>query len=178
MKITRYNLNNISGFKMKQIVPYLRWFAAIMVFFTAALSVHAGPAPDFELPTDAGPVSLQAMRGRVVYLDFWASWCKPCRKSFPWMNALQAKYRDKGLQIIAVNIDSDPEQVKRFLEKYPADFIVAYDAEGKVAKQYQVKGMPSSYLIDKQGNIHAEHVGFREEDKARVETQINYLLKN
>lgn len=163
---------------MKQIVPITRWLAAILVYLMVALSAHAAPAPEFELPTDAEKISLQAMRGRVVYLDFWASWCKPCRKSFPWMNALQAKYRDKGLQIVAVNVDSDPEQVKRFLEKYPADFIVAYDPDGKLASQYQVKGMPSSYLIDQQGNIHASHIGFRDEDKTVVESQINHLLQN
>lgn len=163
---------------MKQIILYSRWLAAILVLFTAVLGAHAAPAPDFELPTDAKKVSLQAMRGRVVYLDFWASWCKPCRKSFPWMNAMQAKYRDQGLQIIAVNVDSDPELVKRFLEKYPADFIVAYDAEGKLAEKYQVKGMPSSYLIDKQGNIQVQHVGFREKDKTGMETQIKHLLQN
>ena len=163
---------------MKQTVPYPRWLVAILIFVTTLATAYAGPAPDFELPTKAGSVSLQSMRGQVIYVDFWASWCKPCRKSFPWMNTLQAKYRDKGLQIVAVNVDSDLEQVKRFLEKYPSDFVVAYDADGKVASLYQVKGMPSSYLIDKQGNIHASHIGFREEDKAAVETQINQLLQN
>lgn len=164
---------------MKQIIPYSRWLTVVgLVILTTMVSVQAAPAPDFKLPTQTDPVSLQTLRGQVVYLDFWASWCKPCRRSFPWMNAMQAKYHDKGLQIIAVNLDSDPEQVKRFLEKYPADFIVAFDAEGKVASQYQVKGMPSSYLIDKQGNIHASHIGFRDEAKAAVESQINQLLHN
>ncbi len=163
---------------MKQTVSYPRWLITILMFITTLTTAYAAPAPDFDLPTKPGSVSLQSMRGQVVYLDFWASWCKPCRKSFPWMNALQAKYRDKGLQIIAVNVDSDPEQVKRFLEKYPADFVVAYDPDGKVASQYQVKGMPSSYLIDKQGNIHASHIGFRDEDKTAVESQINHLLQN
>ena len=163
---------------MKQTVLYPRVLGAILVFVTTVVTAFAAPAPAFELPTKTGTVSLQSMRGQVVYVDFWASWCKPCRKSFPWMNALQAKYRDKGLHIVAVNVDSDPEQVKRFLEKYPADFVVAYDADGKVAQQYQVKGMPSSYLIDKQGNIHAQHIGFREEDKASVESQIKRLLQN
>jgi cytochrome c biogenesis protein CcmG/thiol:disulfide interchange protein DsbE len=164
---------------MKQTVLYPRWLGAILLFVTTLATAYAAPAPDFELPTKAGSVvSLQSMRGHVVYVDFWASWCKPCRKSFPWMNTLQAKYRDKGLQIVAVNVDSDLEQVKPFLEKYPADFVVAYDADGKVASQYQVKGMPSSYLIDKQGNIHASHIGFREEDKVTVETQIKQLLQN
>jgi len=163
---------------MKQIVPYLRWLGTTLVLVATFATAHAAPAPDFSLPTKAGSVSLQTMRGQVVYLDFWASWCKPCRKSFPWMNAMHAKYRDKGLQIIAVNVDSDPEQVKRFLEKYPAEFVIAYDADGKVASQYQVEGMPSAYLIDRQGNIHASHIGFREEDQAAVESQINQLLQH
>ena len=163
---------------MKQTVSSPQWLLAILVFVTTLATAHAAAAPDFELPTKAGSVSLQNTRGQVVYLDFWASWCKPCRKSFPWMNDLHAKYYDKGLRVIAVNVDSDAEQVKRFLEKYPANFLVAYDAEGKVASQYQVKGMPSSYLIDRQGNIHASHIGFRDEDKNAVESQINHLLQN
>ncbi len=163
---------------MKQTLSFPQWLVAILAFVTTVAVAHAAPAPDFELPTKTGSVSLQGLRGQVVYLDFWASWCKPCRKSFPWMNDMQAKYHAKGLQIIAVNVDSDAEQVKRFLEKYPANFLVAYDPEGKVASQYQVKGMPSSYLIDKQGNIHASHIGFRDEDKGAVEKQINQLLQN
>ncbi|MGW8228852.1 MAG: TlpA family protein disulfide reductase [Gammaproteobacteria bacterium] len=164
---------------MKQIFSSLRslTLVSLMLLFITG-GVQAEPAPNFELPTKTDPISLQSLEGQVVYLDFWASWCKPCRKSFPWMNAMQAKYQTKGLQVVAVNVDSDSEQVKRFLSKYPAEFVVAYDPQGKIASRYQVKGMPSAYLIDRQGNIHSSHIGFRDEDKAAVETQINHLLQN
>ena len=164
---------------MKHIIITSRWLIVIGLLLLGMLGrVQATPAPDFELPTEAGSIVLQNQQGQVVYLDFWASWCKPCRKSFPWMNAMQAKYHARGLQIIAVNVDADPQEAKRFLEKYPAEFIVAYDAAGKVASQYQVKGMPSAYLIDRQGNIHKLHIGFREEDKAAMESLIQQLLQN
>ncbi|MDX1824805.1 MAG: TlpA disulfide reductase family protein [Thiohalomonadales bacterium] len=164
---------------MKQIFSFSRMLTTVSLMLLFMIGgVQAEPAPDFQLPTKTEPVSLQSLEGQVVYLDFWASWCKPCRQSFPWMNAMQAKYHAKGLRVVAVNVDSDSEQVKRFLSRYPAEFVVAYDPQGKIASQYQVKGMPSSYLIDRQGNIHASHIGFRDEDKTAIENQINRLLQN
>lgn len=164
---------------MKQILVCFHWLAAASLMLLIIMgSAQAAPAPDFELPTKTGPISLKSQRGQVVYLDFWASWCKPCRKSFPWMNAMHRKYHTKGLQIITVNVDADSQLAQRFLEKYPAEFIVAYDAAGEVASQYQVKGMPSAYLIDRQGNVHVSHIGFREKDEAAMENHIKQLLQN
>jgi peroxiredoxin len=134
-------------------------------------------APEFSLPTDQGEISLDALHGQVVYLDFWASWCVPCRKSFPWMNEMTARYKDLGFRIIAVNMDTDRSLIERFLEKYPADFTIAYNPEGDVAESYRVQGMPSSYLIDRQGTIHSTHVGFRDSEKAGIEAEIRALLK-
>lgn len=133
-------------------------------------------APEFSLPGRGQPVSLAALRGKVVYVDFWASWCAPCRKSFPWMNSLQKRYADQGLVIVAVNLDKSHELSDRFLSEVPAELTIAYDPEGKVASAYQVKGMPSSYLIDREGRIHNSHVGFREETAGDMETTIKDLL--
>ena len=134
------------------------------------------PAPLFVLPSDNGQVDLAALKGRVVYLDFWASWCPPCRKSFPWMSDMQARYGSQGFTVVAVNLDPDHAVVSKFLAAYPAGFTVAYDPMGSVAEQYDVMGMPSSYLIDRAGRIQARHVGFREQDAAALEAQIRALL--
>jgi len=134
------------------------------------------PAPDVGWRTDVGELRLDELRGKVVYLDFWASWCTPCRESFPWMNALQERFADRGLEVVAVNLDKDAALVERFLERYPAQFTVAYDPSGATAARFQVKGMPSSYLIDRQGRVHLAHAGFREADQAELEARVSALL--
>lgn len=144
--------------------------------FTGA-AVGAEPAPDFTLPGSSQPVSLSALRGKVVYVDFWASWCQPCRKSFPWMNSLQQRYRDQGLVVVGVNLDKSRELSDRFLHDVPAAFTVAYDPDGRAASAYHVKGMPSSYLIDRQGRIHSSHIGFRDDNTAPMEAAITSLLQ-
>lgn len=127
--------------------------------------------------TDQGEINLASLKGQVVYLDFWASWCKPCRNSFPWMNSLQQRFGKQGLKIIAVNVDKEQELMKKFLAEVPAEFTIAYDPEGLLAEQYQLKGMPSSYLIDRNGNLKKTHVGFRERDIAAMEELIKQELK-
>lgn len=138
---------------------------------------YAELAPKFTLPTDTGTLQLEDLQGKVVYLDFWATWCVPCRKSFPWFNELQARYKDQGLVIVAVSMDKDRRDVVKFLEKYPADFIIAFDPDGDVAAKYNVMGMPSSYLINRHGELHLSHSGFKNKDKAPLESAIQTLLQ-
>lgn len=133
-------------------------------------------APDLNLPTKAGEMSLKDYKGRVVYLDFWASWCKPCIKSFPWMQTLQETYRDQGLEVIAVNLDKNRDLAEAFLEKVEVGFTVAFDPIGDSAKAYRLKGMPTSYLIDRKGNLVATHIGFRAKDKPKLEQAVQQLL--
>jgi len=138
--------------------------------------VYAEPAPQFTLPTDSGYIVLSDLHGKVVYLDFWASWCVPCKKSFPWFNEMQERYKKLGLVIVAVNMDQEREDVEKFLDKYPADFLIAYDPNGEVATKYNVVGMPSSYLIDRNGELSLAHLGFREKDKETLQSAIEKLL--
>jgi cytochrome c biogenesis protein CcmG/thiol:disulfide interchange protein DsbE len=148
----------------------------LLLLCSPFLSQAAESAKPFDLKTDTGHVKLSDFEGRVVYIDFWASWCTPCRKSFPWMNAMQQRYEAQGLSIIAINLDQKPEQAKRFLKKMPANFTVAYDPEGKTAEQYNVQGMPSSYLIDRKGQIRQSHIGFRQKDREPLEQALREIL--
>jgi thiol-disulfide isomerase/thioredoxin len=136
------------------------------------------PAPACSAPLLDGSrsVSLAEYRGQVVYLDFWASWCAPCRESFPFMNELQRELAGKGLQILAVSVDKTPEDARRFLARYPAQFTVALDAAAACPAAFKLQGMPSSYIIDKGGAVRAIHVGFRNRDRAEIRQQLLDIL--
>ena len=114
--------------------------------------------------------------GQVIYLVFWASWCGPCRKSFPWMNNMQEKYQQQGLVIISVNVDNSKALADEFLAEVPANFNVFYDPKGKVARKFKLKGMPSSYIIDRSGKMVSAHVGFTESKKMKYEEELKTLL--
>ena len=104
-------------------------------------------APDINLPGIDGNVRLNNLKGKVIYLDFWASWCQPCKKSFPWMHDLKEIYADQGFEIVAVNLDKDKKLADIFLKEMDVNFKIAFDKTGESASKYKVKGMPSSYLI-------------------------------
>jgi cytochrome c biogenesis protein CcmG, thiol:disulfide interchange protein DsbE len=143
----------------------------------AAWALEAGAtAPELRLPGLKEAVDLAALKGKVVYLDFWASWCGPCKQSFPFMNELQARYRAEGLEILAVNLDARREDADKFLAEVPAQFTLAFDAKGESAKRFEVKGMPSSYLIGRDGKVVAAHKGFKEVDRKDLESNIAHAL--
>jgi cytochrome c biogenesis protein CcmG/thiol:disulfide interchange protein DsbE len=130
------------------------------------------PAPHFELPGRNGTVDSDSLRGRLVLVDFWASWCGPCQKSFPWMTDVYQRYAARGFTIVAINLDKDRDLADRFLDKHPAPFLVAFDPSGKTAKDYKVWGMPTSYLISPKGEILATHMGFDPKNAASFEAAI------
>jgi cytochrome c biogenesis protein CcmG/thiol:disulfide interchange protein DsbE len=144
---------------------------------TSAQALEKGaPAPQFELPGVDGVVKLAKLQGKVVYVDFWASWCGPCRQSFPWMNEMQAKYGARGLQIIGVNVDANSADARQFLVATPARFAIGFDPQGATPRNYGIKGMPSSVLIGPDGKVLMEHSGFREADRAELESKIQSAL--
>jgi thiol-disulfide isomerase/thioredoxin len=149
------------------------WFAqsfliALLLVVLGVGLAQAAPVEVINLP------AVQSAKGKVVLLDFWASWCTPCRKSFPWMNALQQKYSGRGLAVIAVNLDTDKQLAAEFLQATPAQFDIEYDSKGT---QLNVAAMPTSFLLDRNGKIVKQHAGFREAQLAAREQEIEQLLK-
>jgi cytochrome c biogenesis protein CcmG/thiol:disulfide interchange protein DsbE len=144
----------------------------------SALAIEVGQsAPEIQLPGRSGAIKLSEFKGKAVYLDFWASWCGPCKQSFPWMNEMQAKYGAKGLQVLAVNLDQKPEDATGFLQQTKVDFLIAMDPVGQSAQKYNVKGMPSSLLIGRDGKVTVVHTGFNAASKAELERAIVAALE-
>lgn len=144
---------------------------------TPALALDEGTvAPPLVLRGDAGNVAVPATGAQLTWVDFWASWCGPCRKSFPWMNEMQARYGAAGFKVVAVNLDAEAEDAARFLREVPANFLIAYDAAGDSARRYGVMGMPTSVLLDAEGKVLLHHAGFDRKDAATLEAAIREAL--
>ena len=150
--------------------------APALELLAASPAAKAGRAPSFRLPTRAGTVSLDSLRGRVVVVDFWASWCGPCRQSFPWLASLHERYGAKGLTIVAINLDKKRSDADRFLAELPAPFTVAFDPSGATAESYKVKGMPSTYVVSIEGKLLYSHIGFDAKKSAEIESLIQEAL--
>ena len=144
--------------------------------FTADALVPGAVLPELVLRTDSGELRLAERRGEVLWIDFWASWCAPCRQSFPWMHTLQGRYAARGLQVVAVNLDSKPEPARRFLAEHPVSFPVAFDPQGDSARRAAVRAMPTSLLVDADGRVALVHAGFRDSDRAMLETAVEAAL--
>jgi len=113
-------------------------------------------------------------QARLTYVDFWASWCGPCRQSFPWLNQMQARYGAKGLRVVGINLDAKTADAERFLKEVPASFEIAFDPQGSTGRAYGLRGMPSAVLLGPDGRVIETHQGFRSGDADALET----LIKN
>jgi thiol-disulfide isomerase/thioredoxin len=149
--------------------------------FIASLALLAGPAhaldigqavPDVELPGSTVGARLSDLKGKLVYVDFWASWCAPCKQSFPWMNEMQRKYGARGLQVLAINVDAKRSDADNFLAQGAPSFALAFDGKGESPKRLGVKGMPTSVLVGTDGKVLFVHQGFRMEDRAELEAKL------
>ncbi|MFN3712555.1 MAG: TlpA family protein disulfide reductase [Alcanivoracaceae bacterium] len=113
---------------------------------------------------------------KVIYVDFWASWCVPCRQSFPWLNAMQEKYGAAGLKVVGINVDRQQHAANRFLEQHPAHFTLFSDPQGALAAQYRLEGMPSALLLSPDGTVLERHIGFRADRVAEYEAALQRRL--
>jgi peroxiredoxin len=166
------------------IVSCLRRSALLLLVLAlaspAAFGLEAGDrAPAFSAPslTGDGTVELSRYRGKIVYLDFWASWCAPCLTAIPEIEAMRSEFPAQDFQIIAVNLDQAKKKALRFLAKNPVGYPSASDPKGRLPGQYGVETMPTSYLIDRDGVIRYVHRGFQRGDSAKLREEIRALLK-
>jgi len=165
---------------MNLLIKFCFLLALISPVFSSANATEVGEkAPVFSLPkiNNQTVVNLQQFAGKVVYLDFWASWCAPCRTSFPIMDNIYQQYRDQGFEVVAINLDEEVASAERFLHNNPVSFTVLRDAEGGWADQYQIESMPTSFMIDRKGVIRYVHQGFSKSDKTELSAKIAQLLK-
>jgi cytochrome c biogenesis protein CcmG, thiol:disulfide interchange protein DsbE len=138
------------------------------------LPVLASPAASAASADDL--LDLDAFRGQVVYVDFWASWSAPCRRSFPWMSRMQGELGPDGLIVIAVNVDHVHADAERFLQDHIPRFGIVFDPDGLLAGKFGVKGIPTSFLIDRRGQIQWKHEGFQLRDREVLARQIRSLV--
>ncbi|GAC19174.1 TlpA family protein disulfide reductase [Paraglaciecola arctica] len=153
----------------------------IAVLFTSLQSFAAdskGPAPDFTLPSkNGGNVRLQEQLGNVVLINFWASWCAPCREELPYLEALQQEYADLGFTILAVNVDDDSSKADILLNDIPVSFPVLFDVNDDVSKLYQVNAMPTTVIVDRDGNQRLLHQGYKSGDEVQYKQAVKALLR-
>lgn len=164
---------------MKHTLSSLVFAMSVSISSLGAYAVEVGqPAPQFTLPSlnQNQPISFKQYAGKVVYLDFWASWCAPCRVSFPLLNKLHQKLKAQGFEVVAVNLDEDSANAEKFLKELPVEFTVLKDGEGSWADKFGVESMPTSYLIDRKGIVQKVHHGFTSDDIKEIEEKVTALL--
>ncbi|MDP2226069.1 MAG: TlpA disulfide reductase family protein [Moraxellaceae bacterium] len=144
---------------------HLRHLLLALLSFTALPAVSATPVLD-----------LDTYKGKVVYVDFWASWCGPCRQSFPWMTAMHNKYSKDGLVVVAVNVDQEKAKADAFLREFQPAFTLIFDSKGTLTTDYKVQTMPSSYLIGRDGKPRFRHLGFHDAKRDLYEKELRDLL--
>ncbi|MFQ3251440.1 TlpA disulfide reductase family protein [Glaciecola sp.] len=157
--------------------------ATLLALSVASVSAMAKPAsgelsPDFTLKSrDGGNIKLSEQRGNIVMVNFWASWCGPCREELPAFEELYQEYQDMGVEILAVNVDDEAEKANVLLQDIEVSFPVLYDTSGEVSELYDVSAMPTTVLIDRDGNVRLLHPGYRKGDEKKYEKAIKMLMR-
>jgi peroxiredoxin len=153
-------------------------FAAGLLFSLPVIADPAGPAPPFTLAAKGGSnVSLSQYKGQVVMINFWASWCGPCREEMPLLETIYKKYSKLGFTMIGVNVEPDSKAADEWLKATPVSFPILYDTDSKVSKLYAVAGMPSTVIIDRSGNLRKLHRGYVPGDENEYLDSIRALIR-
>jgi len=152
--------------------------AALTLSAPAMTADSRGPAPDFELPArDGQSVRLSDLRGQVVLINFWATWCGPCRKEMPLLEQLHQRYEPLGFTLLGVNVEENPGDAEAFLEDVPVSFPVLFDPQNEVSRMYDVSAMPSTVIVDREGNVRYLHHGYQEGYENAYQDQIRALVR-
>ncbi len=160
----------------------IRW-TLISLFVTMPLYVAAenkleGAAPDFTLKSHSGKnIKLSELRGDVVMINFWASWCGPCRQEMPLLDKINDRYKDLGFTLLGVNVEEDPDRARAMLNDIPVNFPILFDSQNKVSQQYNLIAMPSTVFVDRDGNIRYFHAGYLPGDEKQYEKFIKNLVR-
>ena len=150
----------------------------LLLEVSAAWAVSDQPAPDFALPDKTGSlISLDDYSGQVVVINFWASWCGPCREEMPLLNELHARYESLGFTMLGINVEEDSSAADAFLSSTPVDFPVLYDRENSVSKLYDVIAMPSTVIVGRDGTVRYIHHGYESGDENAYQDYIRQLIR-
>jgi thiol-disulfide isomerase/thioredoxin len=162
---------------MRRIVAIVFTLGAMAFALPSITASTSKPTPDVAVHrADGGAVRLADYKGKVVLIDFWASWCPPCKTSFPALDAIYREYQEKGLEVLAVNLDEKRRDADTFLDAHPHRLTVLFDPKGTSPTAFGVKGMPSSFLIDRAGNIRFTHMGYSGNVDGSYRQEITQLL--
>ncbi|VAX12472.1 Thiol:disulfide oxidoreductase related to ResA [hydrothermal vent metagenome] len=159
---------------LKQIVLLI----CVSMFMLTAVQAESEMAPNFTLKSRAGKnIKLSELRGQVVMINFWASWCGPCRKEMPLLEKLYKKYKSLGFVILGVNVDDKPKQAESLLKQIDISFPILFDSDKKISAKYKVTAMPSSFFIDRDGKLRSEHKGYLPEYELLYKNEIKKLIR-
>ncbi len=152
--------------------------AALIVAVPALATAPSGPAPPFSLTSKAGTqVNLAQYKGQVVMINFWASWCGPCRQEMPLLEDIYKRYNKLGFTLLGVNVEPDSKAADDWLKQTPVSFPILYDKDSKVSQMYDVSGMPSTVIIDRKGNLRVLHHGYKPGDEDEYLNSIRTLIR-
>lgn len=169
IKSNGYLVSAFSGFML---------FVALLTTFSSHAGENKELAPDFTLKSKTGDnVRLQEQRGNVVLINFWASWCGPCREELPHFEKLQQEYEDLGFTVLAVNVDEDPNKANILLDEIPVSFPVLFDNDDAVSKLYDVRAMPTTVIVDRDGNQRLTHYGYKSGDEVKYQKAVKALIR-
>ena len=153
-------------------------FAGLLMAAGVNADINNGPAPDFALKSHSGEnLRLSEFRGEVVMINFWASWCGPCRQEMPLLDELYTQYQPLGFTILGVNVEEDPSKAKQLLKDSPVNFPILYDDKSEVSKLYKVVAMPSTVLVDRDGNVRYLHQGYKPGYEESYQQQVRALIR-